>query len=186
MAQKSVKTLIGIIIFPILCLLFSLLILRTDPEFTLLLLKNPEAAAPTKQLLNYFENNAEIPNIFTEQEKSHLTDVKKLLNSAYYAFGILAAILIYCAQNNWKPVVKKGTILLIIILAILFFIPFDAFFTRFHQILFPQGNWQFSPDSTLIQFYPETFFISYGIAIAIHALVAAFFLNYLEIVSRKG
>lgn len=180
------KQYIGIIIFPIFCLLFSLAILRTDQAFTLLLLKNPDAVAPTKQLLQNFANKAEMPNVFNEQEKAHLIDVRRLLHGAYYVLEVLAAILIFCAWDNWKPIVQKGTILLIVILAILFFIPFDAFFTQFHQILFPQGNWQFSPDSTLIQFYPASFFMSYGIAIAIHALIAAFFLVYLEIVSRRG
>ena len=180
------KEKIGIIIFPIFCLLFSLLILRTDPNFTFLLLKNPDALQPTKQLLSYFDNNAEMPSIFTMQEKAHLIDVGKLLNSAYYVLGVLAAILIYCAGNNWKPIIQKGTILLMILLAVMFFVQFDTFFTQFHQIFFPQGNWQFPPDSTLIQFYPASFFMNYGIAIAIHALITAIFLNYSEIVSRKG
>ncbi len=180
------KEKLGIIIFPIFCLLFSLLILRTDPEFTFLLLKNPDALHPTKQLLNYFDNNAEMPVIFTMQEKAHLIDVGKLLHSTYYVLAVLAAVLILCARNNWKPIIQKGTILLMIILALMFFVPFDSFFTQFHQILFPQGNWQFPPDSTLIQFYPASFFMNYGIAIAIHALITAIFLCYLEIVSRRG
>ena len=44
-------------------------------------------------------------------------------------------------------------------------ISFDSLFTFFHLLLFPQGNWQFSSDSLLIQTFPIDFFISMAMKI---------------------
>lgn len=172
------KAVIGTIVFPIFCLLLSLQVLVNDPAFTYLLL-NKEAVGPTKQLFQYFQGKAEVPQIFDEQEKSHLQDVKHLLKYSYYLLEIITVILAFCLIDEWKKIIKYGTILLLILLAIGFFIPFDSFFTSFHELLFPQGNWQFATDSTLIQLYPASFFENYGIAIGINALLAALVLLYL-------
>lgn len=44
-------------------------------------------------------------------------------------------------------------------------------FTTFHQVFFPQGNWEFSVRSSLIRLYPPQFWIDAAIAVAV--LVAA-------------
>ncbi len=180
------RTALGIIIFPLFCLLFSFFILITDPAFTLLLLKNPDSVQPTKQLLHYFEGNAGIPDVFNEQEKAHLQDVKRVMNSAFVVLIILGALLYICASGDTKKIVPWGTLLLAILIVLSVIVPFDALFTSFHKLLFPQGNWMFAPDSTLITFYPLNFFVAYGIAIAVHALIAAGMLMHIEIVSRRG
>ncbi len=179
------KTAIGIIVFPFFCLLLSLQVLVSDPAFTYHSLKNPEAIEPTKQLFKYFEGRAEMPEIFNAEERSHLADVKHVLNYAYYLLEFFAIVLIFCMMDNWKKIIKYGTLLLLALLLFAYFIPFEAFFTYFHKIVFPQGNWQFPADSTLIQFYPGTFFALYAIAIAVNSLIAA--LSFFPlIVSRKG
>ena len=183
--MSKTKTTIAIISFPILCLLLSLYVLRTDTAFTTSLLENKEAVQPTKQLIEHFYGNAKIPDVFNEQEKAHLVDVRRLLHYAEYLLELFAALFVFCAIGNWHKTTKYGTILLAAILLFSATIQFDSFFTKFHQIFFPQGNWQFPPDSMLIQFYPETFFANYAAAIAIHALIAAAFLYYIGIVSRK-
>ncbi len=175
------KIAIGSIVFPLFCLLLSLQVLVSDPAFTYLLL-NQDSVEPTKQLFQYFQGK-EIPEIFNEQEKAHLQDVKHLLKYSYYLLEIIAVILAFCMIDDWRKIIKYGTILLIILLAAGFLIPFDSFFTSFHKILFPQGNWQFPADSMLIQLYPASFFENYGIAIGINALIAA---ATFIIVSRRG
>lgn len=177
------KTAIGIILFPFLCLFLSLFVLLSDPAFTYLLLDNQDAVQPTRQLLQYFEHKAEMPAIFATDEQAHLADVKHLLSYTYYILELLAIIVTFCMLDNWRKVIKWGSALLALLLLFTFFIPFDVFFTNFHKIFFPQGNWMFSADSTLITFYPTAFFMQFGIAIAINALVAA---SALIIVSRKG
>lgn len=173
------KTTIGIILFPFLCLFISFFVLLSDPAFTYLLLDNPEAIQPTKQLIEYFFHKAEIPSIFATDEKSHLEDVRQLISYAYYLFGILIIVVVYCMLDNWRKIIRWGTGLLAALLLLVALIPFDTFFTTFHNILFPQGNWQFAADSTLMQFYPQIFFANYCIAIAMHALIVCLILLYI-------
>ena len=48
-----------------------------------------------------------------------------------------------------------GIIALIAFVGIAVLIDFDAAFTAFHEIFFPQGNWQFSYRSYMIQMLPS-------------------------------
>ena len=184
MAPKSVKTSIGIIIFPIFCLLFSFFILMTDPVFTYLFLENPQSVEPTKQLFKYFAGTGQMPAMFNLEEKAHLKDVALVMRGAFLLFVLVTLALLSLKQ--YRQSIRQGTILLLIIIALLILIPFDSLFTGFHKIVFPQGGWIFSPESTLIQFYPMKLFATSTFAIVIHSLITAFFLNYLEIVSRRG
>ena len=83
-------------------------------------------------------------------------------------------------------IIKKGTILLGTIFVLAIIIPFNKLFTMFHYVVFPQGNWMFAAKSTLISFYPNTFFATYALMIAIHAFITAATLYYIEIVIRRG
>jgi len=170
---------IGILLFPFFCLFLSLFVLITDPAFTYLLLEK-EAVQPTKQLFKYFAGRAEIPEIFDDTEKAHFGDVKKII---WGSFALLIILTLICCKE-WEKIAKKGTLLLLALILLAVMMPFDTLFTIFHQVLFPQGNWMFPADSTIITFYPMSFFITYAIAIAIHAVITAGIL--LEIVSRKG
>lgn len=177
------KLVIGIILFPLMCLLLSFFVLITDISFTYLLLDNPEAIQPTKQLMQYFFGKAEVPAVFSPDEREHLADVKQLISYAYYVLEILIIIVAYCMLENWRKIIKWGSALLVLLLLLAFLMPFDNFFTHFHEIFFPQGNWMFAADSTMIMFYPTAFFMNYGIAIAVHALIVA---GTFIIVSRRG
>lgn len=177
------KVVIGIILFPFLCIFLSLFVLLSDPAFIYLSLDNQEAVEPTKQLLQYFEHKAEMPAIFTAGEQAHLEDVRQLLSYAYYILELLIVAVTFCMLDNWRKVIKWGSALLVLLLLLAIAAPFDTFFTNFHKIFFPQGNWMFATDSTLITFYPTVFFTNFAIAIALNSLVAA--LAFI-IVSRRG
>jgi uncharacterized membrane protein len=183
MEQKSAKKLIGIMLFPLFCLLFSFFILMTDPAYTYLFLENPQSIQPTKQLFKYFAGTTEMPQIFNQEERNHLEDVAMVMRGAFLLLIFVTLALLYLKQ---RQTIKQGTILLLIITALTIIVPFDALFTGFHKLVFPQGGWIFSPESTLIQFYPIELFATSTISIIVHALITAFFLNYLEIVSRRG
>jgi len=182
MTQKYVK--LGIIIFPIFCLLFSFFILITDPKFTYLLLENPEALEPTEQLFKYFAGTAEIPDIFDQEEKAHLEDVAMVIRGAFIL--LILVVLGLLAAKQYRQSIRQGTLLLLIILALILLVPFDSLFTGFHQIVFPQGGWTFAPESTLIRFYPMKLFATCTLAIALHAILTAGVLLGFEIVSRRG
>ncbi len=180
MARTFDKKHIGTIFFPLLCLLLSFFILLSDSHFTYSLLDN-ESVQPTKELMNYFIGKGQVPEVFSTEEKSHLQDVKQLIRFVFIMLLITMLLLLYSGYNA-----KQGTIILICILVAGLIIPFDALFTKFHQIFFPQGNWTFAVDSTLITFYPQNFFSTYALSTAIFAVFIALILIHFKIVSRRG
>lgn len=176
-----------IITFPVLCLLISFAVLITDPGFTLHLLDNPGAVEPTKQLTAFFFTSAPVPADFNAQEAAHLNDVKTLVLAAFVALLFLGLFHIrHTTLNNWKPVTYYGTILLLAFVLLGAIIPFDNLFTWFHHLFFPQGNWQFPATSTLIRYYPATFFAHYTIAIALNAFAAAITFLFLSHLGDKS
>lgn len=160
------------ILVVLICILLSLFVLLTDSHFTSGLLENNEAKEPTKQLIKHFFFLAPMPSVFNEQESAHMTDVAWLVRVGLIVL-ILASILLL-ALNPRAHTIYCGTGILIGVLAILALLPFDSIFTKFHQIFFPQGNWQFAANSTLIQYYPFTFFYNYAMFIAAYSLLVSF------------
>lgn len=102
----------------------------------------------------------------TIDEVDHLTDVKRLLNQArlltLLSWGILISYLLI-----WKPQVSHlsaaikrslliyGSLTTLTIVFLFFF--WQTSFVFFHQLFFPNGNWSFYENSTLIRLFPETF-----------------------------
>ncbi|MCX6708796.1 MAG: DUF1461 domain-containing protein [Candidatus Woesearchaeota archaeon] len=181
MARTFDKKHIGTIFFPLLCLLLSFFILLSDSHFTYSLLEKNESIQPTKELMSYLISKGQMPEVFNAEEQSHLQDVKQLIRFGFIALLMLLLLMLYSGYNA-----KQGTIILICILAAGVIIPFDALFTKFHQIFFPQGNWTFAVDSTLITFYPQKFFSTYALSTAIFAVFIALILIHFKIVSRRG
>ncbi|TLP76837.1 DUF1461 domain-containing protein [Nesterenkonia sphaerica] len=114
--------------------------------------------------------------LFTDNEVSHMADVKILL---WYAMIIGAGLLVLTLLmalllRAWRPGgfargVFAGawvTLGLLVAVAVLAILDWRLFFTEFHNLFFPQGNWSFPSDSTLIRLYPEQFWIDAGIWVA--------------------
>ena len=158
------------VLFLLVCLFLSFFSLVTDSAFTFILLD--ESAIPTtQQYLQYVLFSDSMPIVFTEDESSHMRDVAWIIRSSL-------VILVLLVLTLWKKgldlkSVKRGTLLLIGFLIFCAIVPFDSLFTYFHYIFFPQGNWQFAADSTLITFYPASFFLNYAIAIALNSIAIA-------------
>lgn len=129
---------------------------------------------------------------FTDNEISHLEDVYKVMFwlkiLSYLALSlvvIIALIFIFFrfSSNNtsFKHIKNKlpkyllagglFTSVFVIILAFLSYFFFDSTFVLFHQIFFPQGNWQFPTGSLLIEIFPEQFFFDMAVKIFLIALV---------------
>ena len=145
----------------------------------------------TDNLINYLiSENSEIDEVkylFTEREISHLKDVSRLVSWIKYisivALIVLAISLYWIIQqkkpeNELELVIKKMlfysgiiTIAIIIIFSLLAFIDFTAFFTGFHKIFFPRGNYMFPNDYLLIKLFPSTFFLSAFKKIILQSLV---------------
>lgn len=143
------------------------------------------------KLLTYFKDEKELVDIdiYDDEEKQHLLDVKKLINISFsllnislIVFLVLLTALLYLNKDAMvKPIIKVligGGILTICfsVLDLLFSVlNFDLYFDWFHKMLFEGGTWLFSEGSNLIAMYPIGLF--YNLArqllssIIIHAFV---------------
>ncbi len=119
--------------------------------------------------------------LFTADEVTHMTDVTWVIFWTMIAAAALLVLAVIFALllRSWRPGgVARGifagawvTLGLIVTVAVLAFLNFGAFFTEFHRLLFDDGTWTFSADSTLIRLYPEQFWIDAGIAVAAVVLI---------------
>ncbi len=134
--------------------------------------------------MNYLQNKEELNLNYTEEEYSHLLDVKsvmKYLDYLFYSLLLIITLIITYYQKN-KEQLKKlfmygGITTISSVLMILLFslTSFNSVFTIFHKIFFPQGNWTFPLDSLLIQTFPLQFFISISKNIFLLSLVLGSF-----------
>ncbi len=104
---------------------------------------------------------------------SHLEDCNSLINTAVVwlwvgvagCIGCFAALLIrkqrrlLSKQLIWAPIALGAVLLAMGFWAIS---DFNGFFSAFHGIFFPQGNWTFSAGSLLICMYPIAFWMGMG------------------------
>ncbi|WP_058887292.1 TIGR01906 family membrane protein [Nesterenkonia jeotgali] len=121
--------------------------------------------------------------LFTDAEVSHMVDVKFVVLWAMLAGFILLVLTLILALllRAWRPGgVARGlfagawvTLGVIITVAVLAIIDFQLFFAEFHRIFFADGTWTFPNDSTLIQLYPEQFWIDAGVAVVALAVLFA-------------
>lgn len=133
-----------------------------------------------KNTIDFLKNNEELNLNYTANEISHLEDVKKVMNFIDYLFYflilVITVILTYYKRNQEqvKTLLKYGgivTITLIILILLASLISFNAAFTAFHELFFPQGNWIFPADSLLIQVFSLDFFIEISRNIFIHTII---------------
>lgn len=112
--------------------------------------------------------------LFTDAEVSHMADVKFLIFYAVIIAASLAAlgVLFGLLLRKWRPGgFSRGmfagawvTIALVAAaVALPLIIGWNRFFTEFHNLFFPQGNWSFASESALIRLYPNQFWIDAGI-----------------------
>ena len=132
------------------------------------------------KLIGFFKDENKLPLIFNEKEASHLKDVKKLVKKGNILLKLLSltniillSFLLYFKGSLKKLAIYSG------ILSILLPIPFillnfSNLFTRFHLLLFPQGNWIFPSTSLMIQLFPYQFFYDAFIRIIIYSLILIF------------
>jgi integral membrane protein (TIGR01906 family) len=109
----------------------------------------------------------------TAAERSHMTDVKRIFDAVFIisliAIGLMLGVLGVFSYNKWwawldellgRSLRAAGwTILgLLVFLAGAAILDFTKLWALFHLIVFPQGNWMFPVNSTLITLYPNAFF----------------------------
>jgi len=120
---------------------------------------------------------------YTEDEISHLEDVKKLMHFAnnYFVFilviEIFLLVVIYQIDRKqfYKPFLYGGIISTAVLLLTLFWalMDFSSLFNLFHQIFFPQGNWQFPETGKLVNLFTASFFYQITKEIFIKSLMSS-------------
>jgi integral membrane protein (TIGR01906 family) len=153
---------------------------------------SPDAVNNTAQLFGYFRSEAQMPSVFSEKEVSHLEDVKTVFDGINIFFVLLLILFIgLLFLTNIPTMFQRGGVYALVLLAVFAVLPFRWVFTLMHKILFPQGNWTFELGSTLIQYYPHSFWNQYyliaGVMIVILSLLfilAGWILKKKAIVSK--
>jgi hypothetical protein len=144
------------------------------------------AANVTDNVVNYLRGGAEL-NYFSDDEKSHMRDVKFVIsgiNFMYYSsaifFIIIFGILYFIVKKDkvdFVDIISKillyGSMASLAFLIIIFLwvvFSFDTLFFIMHLAFFPQGNWMFPSESLLITLFPEQFFFDIALRIFVYAI----------------
>jgi uncharacterized membrane protein len=148
-------------------------------------------------IMQYFRSKEDLiqVNYFELNEKTHLRDVKNLINTGkLISLSLLIIVIILVLKSyviyrmigkdmkewsiNSVKTIQVASIIAIVLWILLFLIyvpvstqAFDGAFVRMHEQLFPQGNWQFPESSLLIRTYPLEFFHSLGLSIVRYSLL---------------
>lgn len=114
---------------------------------------------------------------FTEAEVNHMHDVKWVLLIATVAVAALFLLTLFSSislRERAPGTIRRSlfsgawiTLGLIAVLGVVGVFGWEWLFTSFHQVFFPQGNWEFSVRSSLIRLYPPQFWIDAAIAVAV-------------------
>lgn len=103
-----------------------------------------------------------------ERELRHMQDVKDLIQTTWIVLGsgwvvLIVVVFILHRLVGWSPVLEgleasaRGTIWLMLLLALGLVIAFGVLFVGFHRIFFEGDTWLFSYSDTFIRLYPERF-----------------------------
>src|SRR3989344_674426 len=173
--STKVLTVLFCILLPIFLMLFSYKMaleftaLDTNQESTVKYLQDRGDLSLGESSLNY-----------TANEVSHLEDVKgvmKIIDYLFY-FSLLVLTLILTFYRKKKEETKKllfyggiTTVIMLGMILLFLLLSFHSAFTVFHNLFFPQGNWQFASDSLLIQTFPLGFFIGMSYKIFVQSLI---------------
>ncbi len=161
----------------------------------------------------YLGHRTEDLSFLTAAERTHMTDVRRVIDAFTAAFLIIVVVLVIEiiiivgttkniirsntkktagrertegrrgkkdeARDGYKRFVRNSllaggiaALVIVLLLACASFFDFGSFWTAFHRVLFPQGDWMFPADSALITLFPEAFFE--GFAMQVLLAIGAF------------
>lgn len=156
--------------------------------------------------IRYADKSRSSVAFFTENEISHMVDVRALLLKIFILFYgsliILIILLILLILKNPGRrlaaigrifVISSSAVLFIFILLYFLSMNFSNLFDNFHFIFFPQGNYMFSENSLLITLFSFNFFYQFFIRLVISSSILSslfllsgiFFLNTHKIFLKR-
>jgi integral membrane protein (TIGR01906 family) len=134
-----------------------------------------EKKAEVNAILHFLNSHEDVSSLafLDGAERSHMADVRRVLNGFRITFFTVISLLLLqfylllrepSKAGKYRVIRESllwggaGALLLVALLAASSLFDFASFWTAFHHILFPQGNWQFPYTSVLITLFPEEFF----------------------------
>lgn len=142
----------------------------------------------TNEIFLFFKNKALLDDKFySENEISHMQDVKSLIKTFFiiYYLSIIFLIIIYFSVYYFykdelnlfllKSLFFSG-ILSLLLIALFFTMSFTSLFENFHKLFFT-GNYTFSYESNLIKMFSESFFTMFAKTIFLISGIKAIILS---------
>ncbi len=163
---------------PLIILIFSVYLVLFDLDFYKQEIPNYENySLETQNLIHYFQGQSLNKSFYSEREILHLQDVHNIIWFSLLLILLLTIPIILSLYKDKKIHLKKECIhgglysLIFIILFSLVLGNFSSSFIIFHKILFTNDYWILPNSSTLIQMFPEGFFIQSTIQIVLYSII---------------
>lgn len=123
----------------------------------------------TIKTLDFIEGEAEeVDLLYTQREKFHLEETRKLFLKARRVWLILTSLVVLTllfirwTVLGWSErvrVITKGVAVFFFAVDLLVLFLFSSFFDRFHRFFFTPGTWQFGEKALLINLFPYRFWV---------------------------
>jgi integral membrane protein (TIGR01906 family) len=123
--------------------------------------------------------------ILKPSERAHMRDVRGVF-AGFYLVAIGGALILAAAfllsrgraarARLWRRLARAGTVIAVVTVVGggIGVLVFDQAFTLFHEVFFPEGNWQFDPRTDrLVQLFPDQFWSETTIAVGATIVVLA-------------
>ena len=137
--------------------------------------------------INVTYNTGVTAPLYDQADILHMKDVKGviwldyslLLLAVIYSLVYILVTVIWNKRNGRKDLALGAacggglTVALLCFLGIFVVTGFDSFFITFHEIFFPQGNWQFPFGDHMIALFPDGFWSNVTMLVGLVALVLA-------------
>lgn len=136
--------------------------------YELRLLELPASMQSKMQVTFSYLDSAGDVSFLSTAEQDHMQDVRNVIFGVKIIFSLsfaLLAVIFVSKRELFFSAIKPAVIGVFVFLTIIgvgSLFGFSQVWTWFHHVLFPQGNWMFSVDSTLIQLFPIEFFMAYA------------------------
>jgi integral membrane protein (TIGR01906 family) len=153
-------------------LLLTISAIITLTEFS----KNPD-------IKNFYFKNIEFPDNYSEREKTHMQEVKDLVNFALFLTLIAlitSIILLKYEKPNLKTIGKALTIIPIISTLAIIILPYQWVHDAIHLLIFKTDTWLLPANSTLIQTYPLNYFKEKYLLINIITIILGIILFFIK------
>jgi len=137
--------------------------------------------------INVTYNTGVTAPLYDQADIQHMKDVKKviwldynlLLSAVIYSLVYILVSVIWNKRNGRREIVLGTTwgggltVALLCFLGIFVVTSFDSFFITFHEIFFPQGNWQFPFGDHMITLFPDGFWSNVTTLVGLVVLILA-------------